>query len=107
MSRLTTDSADPNLHRGFDKEEVSQASVYLVLSKEEREKGFIRPYRDSYYHTACGVVTKMSREIAETYARNPSFYGGTYCVGCRKHLPLAEFRWLNPEGIVTSEILGD
>lgn len=41
----------------------------------------------------CGAETIMSHDIAETYARDPLFYGGTYCVGCRKHLPVAEFVW--------------
>ncbi len=44
----------------------------------------------------CGSVTTMSQAIAETYARNPSFYGATYCVRCQKHLPVGpqgEFVW--------------
>lgn len=92
----TTDPSDPRLTRGVDAEPVPQAEVYLVLSDAERAKGFVRPYRDTYLHTdGCGVETSMARPIAETYARDPKFYGGTYCVGCRKHLPVAEFRWLD------------
>lgn len=41
----------------------------------------------------CGTATTMAREIAETYARNPHFYGATFCVGCRKHLPVEQFVW--------------
>lgn len=41
----------------------------------------------------CGAATKMSLELAETYARQPAFYGATYCVTCSKHLPVAEFIW--------------
>lgn len=41
----------------------------------------------------CGTLTKMGRELSETYARQPSFYGSTYCVGCRMHRPVAEFVW--------------
>ena len=37
----------------------------------------------------------MGRQIAETYTRQPVFYGGTYCVGCRMHRPLEEFEWLD------------
>lgn len=70
-----------------------QQLAYVVLSDEERAKGFIRPYRDSYVHKVCGVVTKMSRSISETYARDPFFYSGTFCVGCGKHLPLEQFVW--------------
>lgn len=90
---LTTDPNDPRLTHGPDTEPVEQAEVYLVLSEEERAKGFVRPYRDKYLHTVCGIETRMNQAISETYARNPHFYGSTYCVGCRKHLPLSEFVW--------------
>lgn len=53
----------------------------------------------------CGTVTTMSQAIAETYARDPKFYGATFCVGCRAHFPVAEFRWLEG-GVVTDEVLG-
>ena len=67
--------------------------MYLILSDEERAKGFVRPVRRTYLHQECGSVTTMSRAIAETYARDPHFYGATYCVSCGKHRPVAEFRW--------------
>lgn len=119
-----------------------QQLAYVVLTEEERAKGFVRPLRRSYKHvgiqpmhstrpltsdeatryaafgyvsfeaypdsedpvsgrfwtqahldSGCGTVTTMSREIAETYASNPKFYGGTFCAGCGKHLPLEEFVW--------------
>lgn len=38
----------------------------------------------------CGTVTMMCRALAETYARDPHFYGSTMCVGCRTHLPVGE-----------------
>lgn len=41
----------------------------------------------------CGAVTKMGNSIAETYARDPRFYGSTFCVQCRTHLPVDEFVW--------------
>ena len=44
----------------------------------------------------CGTVTTMGLAIAETYARKPSFYGATMCVGCGTHLPVGadgEFMW--------------
>jgi hypothetical protein len=103
---LTTDPADPDLRRGFDDEPVEQGPKYLVLSDEERSRGFVRPLRTAYVHDACGTVTTMALPIAETYARQPAFYGGTYCVGCRKHLPVAEFRWVTPDGKHTDERVG-
>lgn len=93
MARLTDDPSDPQLTHGRDNTPVSQADAYLVLSEEERAKGFIRPVRRTYVHEKCGRATTMSLAIAETYARNPSFYGSTYCVGCSMHLPLSEFNW--------------
>jgi hypothetical protein len=78
-----------------------QNKTYLVLSDEERAKGFVRPVRTSYVHVACGTSTTMARAIAETYARDPYFYGSTWCCHCRSHLPVAEFRW---EG--TTEVVG-
>lgn len=96
MTRLTDDPNDPRLGHGVDTEETDQHEVYLVLSEEERAKGFVRPYRDSYVHLACGTVTVMGQALSETYARDPHFYGATYCVHCRKHLPVGpngEFVW--------------
>lgn len=89
----TADRNDPALHNiGED----GMQEAYLVLSDEERSKGFVRPVRTSYVHDKCGAVTTMGRAIAETYARDPQFYGGTYCVQCKKHFPvglLGEFTW--------------
>lgn len=99
MSRLTTDPGDPDLTHGADPDggpPVEQAPVYLVLSEDERAKGFVRPVRQSYWHEVCGAVTTMSREIAETYARDPKFYGSTYCTTCQRHRPVAEFHWVDP-----------
>lgn len=70
-----------------------QQKDYVVLAEEERAKGFVRPYRDAYVHGKCGVETKMARTIAETYARDPKFYGGTFCCHCRQHFPVADFVW--------------
>lgn len=68
---------------------------YWILSDAERAKGFVRPVRDTYVHNKCGVATKMGQKLAETYARDPKFYGATFCVGsnCRTHFPVAEFVW--------------
>lgn len=75
---VTDDPNDPRLHHGVDAE-PGQHDVYLVLSEEERAKGFVRPYRESYLHVKCGAVTRMGIALSETYARDPAFYGATYC----------------------------
>jgi hypothetical protein len=90
---LTTDPKDPRLTHGWDAEPVQQAEVYLVLSEEELAKGFVRPVRRTYRHLTCGSVTSMGDALSETYARDPKFYGATYCVSCSKHRPVAEFIW--------------
>jgi hypothetical protein len=145
---LTFDPTDPRLKpytRAVTGTEP-QDEVYLVLTEEERAKGFVRPLRTSYIHVGvagpvnplrdltgeehqrydkfgyvkyedypkgessilgrfwtqrdvdginngCKVVTKMAMPLAETYARDPKFYGATYCCGCGKHIPVAEFVW--------------
>jgi hypothetical protein len=99
---LTTDPQDPRLTHGSDSLDgppVEQAPVYLVLSEEERALGFVRPLRTAYWHSVCGSITTMAAPIAETYARQPDFYGGTYCVGCEVHRPVGangEFYWCDP-----------
>lgn len=84
---LTTDPNDPciKIMRADGLQEC-----YLVLSEEERGKGLVRPVRFSYKHIACGTVTRMASAIAETYARSPEFYGGTFCSGCKDHFPLRD-----------------
>ena len=127
-----------------------QQKGYVVLSADERAKGFVRPFRDAYRHVGakpiypvrplrtgesakyevavgtvyeeyppemepakgrywepediqpgCGAITTMSRSIAETYARDPTFYSGTFCSTCRKHFPVGrqgQFTWYEMDG---------
>lgn len=82
-------------HREIDPR-TGQQKAYVVLSAEERAKGFVRPVRASYVHEKCGSTTTMGRALAETYARQPSFYSGTFCCACRAHFPVGadgEFVW--------------
>lgn len=79
--------------REGQKNETGQHEGYIVLCPDERAKGFVRPYRDAYKHLTCGSVTTMGRALSETYARDPKFYGATFCVSCNRHLPVAEFVW--------------
>lgn len=104
MADLTTDRSDPRLGHGSDEKPVPQQKAYLILSDEERAKGFTRPFRDCYRHKTCGHTTTMSRKIAETYAVNPKFYGSTYCVSCQMHKPVSEFLWLENDGSEINEV---
>lgn len=78
-----------------------QQKDYVVLCPQERAKGFVRPVRRSYKHLNCGSITTMGIALAETYARDPGFYSGTFCCNCAAHFPLDQFVW---EG--TKEVLG-
>ncbi len=97
--------------RASQTNETGQHDGYIVLCPDERAKGFVRPYRDAYKHVGrvvdddfdgdgkmrrqggCGMVTTMGRSLSETYARDPKFYSATFCCGCNRHLPVAEFVW--------------
>lgn len=91
-------------HQGApgDLKDNGQHADYWVLSAEERAKGFVRPVRKSYTHVSCGSVTTMATALAETYARDPNFYGATFCVSCRDHFPVSEFRWVGTDEVVGS-----
>lgn len=67
-----------------------QQQDYVVLAEEERAKGFVRPVRRSYKHLKCGTITTMGQTLAETYARDPHFYSGTFCCCCQDHFPVGE-----------------
>lgn len=132
-----------------------QHSSYVVLCPDERAKGFVRPYRDSYRHagirpkypladlrvdqesllnfgyakfeaypegspesqggtctgrywtmadlsSGCGSTTMMGRALSETYARDPKFYGSTFCCACNQHFPVEEFVWTADGQVVGS-----
>jgi hypothetical protein len=99
MTTLTTDRNDPELGRGVGGEGMN--AKYLVLSEEERAKGFVRPVRESYTHEKCGASTRMGIALSETYARDPHFYGATFCVKCNSHFPVGadgEFTWDHTDG---------
>lgn len=95
---LTDGSPVTDDHREL--KDNGQQKGYVVLSEAERAKGFVRPVRHSYKHLKCGGVTTMGQALAETYARDPYFYSGTFCCDCRNHFPVGEdgeFVWQGTE----------
>ena len=91
MSGITDDPNDPRIKRYTGPQEPApQDEVYLVLSEEERAKGFVRPVRRTYKHLKCGSITTMGLALSETYARDPAFYGATFCCHCSAHFPVGE-----------------
>jgi len=96
-SPVTPDHREINPLTGMQKE-------YVVLSAEERAKGFVRPVRRTYVHDKCGAATTMGQALAETCARDPFFYSGTFCVGCKAHFQVGEdgeFAWDDGEKVGT------
>ncbi len=146
-SKVTLTDGRPVYPEHRELKENGQQRDYVVLSAEERAKGFMRPVRRTYVHVlpplplglieltdeqkewtagryakyepygpdhpkrkagssatgrfwtqedidrhtrGCGAATKMSDAIAETYARDPKFYSGTFCVACGEHYPVGE-----------------
>lgn len=101
QQQLVSGEPVPEDRSHVELKENGQQKDYVVLTPEERAKGFVRPVRRSYRHTKCGGVTTMGQAIAETYARDPSFYSGTFCCACGAHFPVAtygqegEFVWID------------
>ncbi|WP_414902450.1 hypothetical protein ACMT1E_04270 [Sphingomonas flavalba] len=97
MAKTTLTDGSPVTadHREIDPQ-TGQQKAYVVLSEEERAKGFVEPERRTYVHLKCGRSTTMGPALAETYARDPLFYTGTFCAHCRSHFPVGpdgEFVW--------------
>lgn len=104
MTGVTDDRNDPGLKRYRTD---GMQDKYLVLSEEELAKGFIRPVRTQYIHLVCEAVTWMSEPLAQTYARNPGFYTGTWCARCKFHAPVGadgEFRWIEVDGLTGPKV---
>jgi len=98
---LTEDINDPDINKI---KENGQQESYLVLSETERAQGLMRPLRLAYTHKKCGGLTTMHQSIAETYARDPLFYGGTFCGYCKAHFDLVkdgerQFHWEDGSGV--------
>ena len=107
MTKTTLTDGSPVTADHREIQSSGMQKAYVVLSDEERSKGFVRPYRDAYVHDKCGAVTVMGKAIAETYARDPNFYSGTFCSTCRAHFPIGDdgqFRWYEMDGSVTNKV---
>jgi len=101
---MTTDRHDPALRKIIEEDpRKGQQEDYLVLSDEERAKGFVLPVYRSYRHMKCGCDTHMGLAWRETYARDPTFYGGAFCVHCGAQFPFRtaegpQFYWVGDDG---------
>ena len=85
----TTDPNDPALGHGADIAPVSQHEKYLVLSEDERAKGFVRPVRTSYMHIgrpgprfALQELTAEQRErYGDKYVKYEQYPEGEDAIG--------------------------
>jgi hypothetical protein len=62
---LTSDRNDRRLGHGSDAEPRPQQEVYLILSEEERARGFVRPVRRSYRHTGAAGPQYPLRDLTD------------------------------------------
>jgi len=67
--------------------------LFEVYPESETSAVTGRFWTKEQLNSGCGAETIMNQTIAETYARDPKFYGSTFCVNCGKHLPVEEFEW--------------
>lgn len=93
----TGDKPKYPLRRLTDEEEVTYAdSHYVAFEAYPVER---LPCTGRYWtqldmdRVTCGTVTTMADAIAETYARNPRYYGSTFCCHCGQHFPVKQFTW--------------
>lgn len=76
---------------------------------QEERRDLKRPVRRSYKHLKCGGVTTMPQGIAETYAKNPTFYGSTFCATCGDYFRVGDqglFVWVGENGEETADKVG-
>lgn len=84
--------------RDLNEEERARYGVANYFKYEEypepRESSAVgRFWTEKELKSGCGSCTTMGRALSETYARNPKFYGSTFCCACNNHFPVAEFVW--------------
>lgn len=75
--------------------------AYEAYPPGSRGSALGRFWTQAQLESGCGQVTTMARSLAETYACDPSFYGGTFCSTCGNHFRVGEhgeFTWLEMDG---------
>lgn len=63
-------------------------AVFEVYPEDDTVVG--RFWTAAQLKSGCQSVTTMGDSIAETYARDPAFYGATFCCACGGHFPVGE-----------------
>jgi hypothetical protein len=85
-----------------EKERYNRCNYIVFETYLDSESPVIgRFWTKEQLNCGCNTITTMNISIAETYARDPKFYGATFCSYCRKHFPVGEngeFVWNDGSG---------
>lgn len=80
--------------RHLEGEELSANAQfgYVAFEKypESESPATGRYWTKKQLESGCNTLTRMGRAIAETYARDPKYYGATFCCNCGAHFPVGE-----------------
>ena len=77
-----------------EKERYSDCNYIGFIPNEDKDSPVTgRFIKQDDLKKGCGLVTTMGIALAETYARDPKFYGSTYCCHCQMHKQVNEFIW--------------
>lgn len=93
---LTTEESERYRIYGYVKFEVYPESESPLTGRFWTEEGLAK------IGGGCGTVTGMGLALSETWARDISYYGSTFCYGCGVHLPVNEFRWTEDGAVLGS-----
>lgn len=92
--RDESDSPPPDDFDYGERQDDGQYENYPTVDEGE----FVQEVRYTYVHDVnaggCGEITTMSDELAESVARDPTYYGRTFCCGCNDHVPVDEVVWM-------------
>jgi len=77
-----------------EQQEDGQYENYPTIEEGE----FQQEPRESYIHDeefgGCGSRTRMTGDLPESVARDPTYYTKTFCSGCGEYVPVEEVRWV-------------
>jgi hypothetical protein len=82
--------------RDLTEEEKARYNQYGYVKYEKYPEDHSlsgRFWTQDQLNSGCYNVTTMGISLAETYARDPNFYSGTFCATCGKHFPVEQFIW--------------
>lgn len=77
-----------------DEQRDNAGRDYVAYEKHPEDSSIVgRFWTQARLDSGCGASTTMALAIAETFARDLSFYGSTFCTQCGDHFPVDEFAW--------------